>query len=254
MALLTDGIPNTTESLRVYETEVLSLANVETIDLNAKLGLALDEISYDVLDILLDHARTTDPLALVRRTIGVSDVVVTPQLKRWHALHTLEIVYRDAYNNQLNDRYQSKWNEYRDLAREARDQTVHYGLGLVGTPIPRAAAPTLSSVLGGNASTIYYAQVSWLAANGQEGCPSFVTGTQTPDGSSLVVQPPAAPTVATGWNLYLGLTDTSTVLQNTTALPLGQPFTVSALATGAAPGNGQTGEIWVTGGRSLRRG
>ena len=55
MALLTDGNPNDTEALRVYETAILDLAHVETIDLDAKLGLATEEISQEVLDILLGH-------------------------------------------------------------------------------------------------------------------------------------------------------------------------------------------------------
>ena len=93
------------------------MATIERIDLDAKLGLATEEISEDVLDILLDHTRTSDPQSNVRRTMGVSDVVVTPQMKRWHALHTLEMVYRDAFNNQLNDRYQAKCEEYQDLSR-----------------------------------------------------------------------------------------------------------------------------------------
>ena len=52
-------------------------------------------------------------------------------MKRWHALHTLAIFYRDAYNNQLNDRYLAKWNEYLLLARGAQDVTTQYGIGLV---------------------------------------------------------------------------------------------------------------------------
>ena len=254
MALLSDGIPNTTETLRVYETEILSLANVETIDLSAKMGLALDEVSYEVLGILLDHSRTVDPLANVRRTTGVSDVVVTPQLRRWHALHSLEIVYRDAYNNQLNDRYQYKWDEYRGLASEARDQTLRYGIGLVSTPIPKAAPPTFSSVVGVNPSTVYYSSMSWVAANGQEGSASPVTTDQTPDGSLLVVRSTAAPAVATGWNLYLGLTDSTMALQNSAPILVGQNFTLGALVSGRAPGDGQVADIWVIGGRSLRRG
>ena len=254
MALLTDGNPNTTESLRVYETEILSLANIEMIDLDAKLGLALDEVSYAVLDTLMDHARTTDPQALVRRLTGVSDVVVTPQLRRWHALHTLETVYRDAFNNQLNDRYQMKWDEYRELSGYARDQTVRYGIGLASTPIPRAGLPLLSSVAGVNPATVYYARVSWVAANGQEGSPSLVTAYETSDGSLLVAQAPAAPVVATGWNLYLGLADSSVTLQNPSPMALGQAFTLGALVAGAAPRDGQTGDIWIIGGRSLRRG
>ena len=99
MALLTDGSPNDTEALRVFETAILNVAHVETIDLDAKLGLATEEISQDVLDVLLDHTRAHDPRGKERRRIGVADVVVTPQMKRWQALHTLAVVYRDAYNN-----------------------------------------------------------------------------------------------------------------------------------------------------------
>src|SRR5579864_4819882 len=121
--LLTDGSPNDNEALRVYESAILDMANTERIDLGAKLGLALEEISEDVLDVLLDHTRASDPQSTIRRTMGVSDVVVSAQLKRWHALHTLEIVYRDAFNNQLNDRYKPKWDEYGELAREAEQQT-----------------------------------------------------------------------------------------------------------------------------------
>src|SRR5256885_14997876 len=109
--LLMDGSPNDTEALRVYESSILEVAHSESIDLDIKLGLALEEISEDVLDVLLAHSPETFPFA--RRTRGVSDVVVTPQLKRWHAVHTLEVFYRDTFNNQLNDRYQAKAQEYR---------------------------------------------------------------------------------------------------------------------------------------------
>src|SRR5579864_4251325 len=114
MALLTDGNPNDTLALQVYESSILDLASAEAIDLGAKLGLATEEISEDVIDVLLDHAWTPDPQSYIRRRIGVSDVVLTAQMTRWHALHTLEIVYRDAFNNQLNDRYRAKWAEYQN--------------------------------------------------------------------------------------------------------------------------------------------
>ncbi len=126
MALLTDGNPNDTIALKVYESAILDVANIERIDLDVKLTLATEEVSEDVIDILLDHTQTQDPQSIVRRMIGVSDVVVTTQLKRWHALHTLEIVYRDAFNNQLNDRYEAKFLEYQDLAINAREHTVRF--------------------------------------------------------------------------------------------------------------------------------
>src|SRR5579864_2372215 len=122
--LLTDGNPNDTDALTVYESAILNVAHTESIDLSVKLTLGTEEISEEVVDILLDHARAFDPLSTVRRRIGVSDVVVTAQMKRWHALHTLAIVYRDAFNNQLNDRYQVKFEEYRELERCAREHTI----------------------------------------------------------------------------------------------------------------------------------
>src|SRR6476469_1239305 len=108
MALLTDGNPNDTEGLRVFESAILDVAHVEAIDLNTKLCLATEEISEDVLDMLLGHAPVWFSAGNQRRLLGVSDVVVSPQMKRWQALHTLAVVYRDAYNNQLNDRYLGK--------------------------------------------------------------------------------------------------------------------------------------------------
>jgi len=92
MALLTDGNPNDTPALQVYEVGILGVANVEGIDLNVKLGLATVELSAIILDVLLDHAWTPDPQTNIRRRTGVSDVVVSPQMTRWHALHTLAIV------------------------------------------------------------------------------------------------------------------------------------------------------------------
>ncbi|MEQ1886688.1 MAG: hypothetical protein ABL967_16620 [Bryobacteraceae bacterium] len=256
MALLTDGSPNDTEALRVYETAILSVANVEGIDLDAKLALATEEVSQDVLDILLDHTGTNDPLGSSRRSVGVADVAVTQQLKRWHALHTLEVVYRDAYNNQLNDRYQSKWDEYRVLARSARELTMRFGIGLVNSPIPVADQPALSSAAGVLPGATYYVRASWVAANGEEGLPSPMATFATPDGSVLVVTAANPPTIATGWNVYIGLTDTTLEQQNSVPLTTGSSFTMApgGLVSGAEPGNGQRADAYVTGGRLMRRG
>jgi hypothetical protein len=263
--LLTDGSPNSTEDLRVYESAILGLANSETIDLGVKLDLATEEIAEDVLDFLLDHAgnnlQVFSPFqvgtpAARRREIGVTDVVVTRQLKRWHAVHTLEIVYRDAFNNQLNDRYQPKFLEYRELTRNAREHTFHFGVGLAFTPIPQAPTPVFSAVAGLIPETTYYARVSWVGTSGQEGSPSEMTAYNAPAGSLPVVQMTGPPAVATGFNVYLGLTPDALALQNPTPIPVGQSFTLggTGLSVGAAPGDGQAADTYISGGWMLRRG
>jgi hypothetical protein len=256
MALLTDGNPNDTPALQVYEMGILGVANVEGIDLSVKLGLATVELSAIILDVLLDHAWTPDPQTNIRRRTGVSDVVVSPQMTRWHALHTLAIVYRDAFNNQLNDRYQPKWNEYRALSRNAQEETMRFGIGLALTPIPQAPSPVFSVVPGANPDTIYYVQATWVSLNGQEGAPSELTTYETPAGSTLVVGTTNAPAVATGFNVYIGLSPATLALQNSTPIPIGVNFTLpgSGLVSGNSPGNGQLADIYIIGGRTLRRG
>lgn len=253
--LLTDGSPNTTEDLRVYESAILEVTHAEMIDLGVKLDLATEEIAEDVLDYLLDHTGA-DPQAAGRRALGVGDVVVTRQMKRWHAVHTLEIVYRDAFNNQLNDRYQPKFLEYRELSRNAREHTFHFGVGLALVPIRQAQLPVFSAVAGPIPQTTYYARASWTGALGQEGMPSVVTTYDAPAGSLPVVQMTNPPTGATGFNVYLGLTPDTLALQNAAPVAVGQTFTLAdtGLAAGRAPGDGQAPDIYINGGWMLRRG
>jgi hypothetical protein len=255
MALLTDGNPNDTESLRVFETAILDVTKVEAIDLDAKLGLATEEVSQEVLDLLLDHSGMF-PSGIERRNRGVTDVLVTPQMKRWQALHTLALVYRDAYNNQLNDRHRKKWDEYRELARGAKERTFAFGIGLVALPVPRPEKPVLGTIIGALLAATYYVQVTWVSATGQEGSASEVTNFQTIDNTLLTVDALNPPAVAAGWNVYLGLTGSTVALQNSGPLAIGATFTLpgSGLTAGVSPGEGQAADMFVTGGRILRRG
>jgi hypothetical protein len=252
--LLTDGFPNDTESLRVYESGVLDVANMESIDLVVKLRLALDEVSEDILDILLSHS--TEPMAMLRRTKGVSDVVVSAQMTRWHAVHTLEVFYRDAFNNQLNDRYQVKALEYQELSRAARQHTVRFGIGLVNNPIPRAGLPQVTFTIGSPPPASYYIQVSWVSGTGQEGAPSILTAVDGGANQVPVIEAVNPPAGATGFNVYAGLTPTGLALQNSSPVPVGGSFTLNETGpvSGNAPGSGQVPDSYVTGGSSFTRG
>lgn len=255
--LLTDGCPNTPEDLRAYESSILDVSHEEGINLDTKLKLATEEISEIVINILLDHSNVATGGDVTRRALGVSDVVVTRQMKRWHALYTLAIFYRDAYNNQLNDRYLGKWNEYLLLARQAKETTTQYGIGLVNTPIPQAGTPVVGSAPGLLPATVYYIQISWVSAAGVEGTPSKATAYEAPLASLITVTNGVpVPSVATAFNVYVGLTDCTTTLQNSTPIAIGQTFTEASLGlvAGTPAGNGQLPDTYVTGGSTLRRG
>jgi hypothetical protein len=171
-------------------------------------------------------------------------------------VHTLEIVYRDAFNNQLNDRYQAKFQEYRELSRNAREHTLRFGIGIALSPIPKAQTPTLSFVAGLLPATTYYVQVSWLNALGQEGAASDLTTLDSPAGSLPVVQAVNPPANATGWNVFVGLTDLTLMQQNNAPLGVGGSFTLAGagVVAGRTPGNGQIPDVYIVGGPLLRRG
>src|SRR5260370_28751846 len=98
MALFTDGPLNTSVELQQYENGILDVASTEKIDITAKARLAQGEIAAELL-LFLDRNSLWDPRLLVRQSIGISDIVITEPLKRWHVYKTLSLVSQDEYNN-----------------------------------------------------------------------------------------------------------------------------------------------------------
>lgn len=254
MALFNDGPINQQEDLANYENEILTLANTEQIDLDAKIALAQREIATRLLAVLLKQESRSlfsnwiDPQDMLRRRRGVSDVVVTDPLQQWHAMRTLAAVYRDAYNNQLNDRYRTKWQEYEQLGAEARQLLFDLGIGLASYWLPTPAPPIVTTTNGPGISAEYAVQVTWVNQNGQESAPSPPVTYSTQPGMQLVVTaPPLPPQYATGWNVYAGILPGGVTLQNSQSTALGTAWTMpsSGLAVGPPAGTGQLPDRYV---------
>jgi hypothetical protein len=189
--------------------------------------------------------------------LTLSNIVVTPPLRLWLLFHTLELVYRDAYFSQLNDRYQAKWNEYKDLSTSAAALLFQIGVGTVADPIPQAVHPALSLVAGALAPAKYFVEVSWMNLTGQEGSPSQTTALDVPAASTLQVQALSPPPNAVSWNVYVGVTPDALFLQNTAPLNPGASWIApgSGLsAAGQQPGAGQQPAFLSTQPRILLRG
>jgi hypothetical protein len=257
MALFTDGPINEAIDFQNYENAILSVANTEQIDLGGKSALAQGEIASELELFLLRRFRQPDLVWSVtfRRTIGVGDVVVTDPLRRWHALKTLALVYRDAYNNQLNDRYKGKWTEYEQLAKGSAETYFQIGVGLVSGPIAKAALPTLSTTPGTGPAATYYVAVAWANSTGQFGAASEVAQLTTATGQQLVVAAVTPPPNAAGWNAYVGASPETTSLQNSSVIALGSTWTLTAEPqAGAFPSNGQQPTWFLVDQRLIERG
>ncbi|MGA2134612.1 MAG: hypothetical protein ABSH50_20185 [Bryobacteraceae bacterium] len=254
MSLFTDGI-STIQDLANQDSSVLSTAQTENINLSEKLALAQQDLGIE-LTALLQRSGTYDWQFWLQPVPQLNNIVVTPPLKLWHVFHTLKLVYQDVYFNQLNDRYKAKRDQFEQLAGGAMQKLMQTGLGIAADPIPQAAPPQLSLIPGGQPGLTYYVAASWLNAEGQEGLPSTATCLAAPAGNALVAQPVAPPANATLWNVYVGLTTTSLVLQNTAGLALDQVWVQAApvAASGQAPGSGQTPDYLRALPRLIQRG
>jgi hypothetical protein len=234
--------------LRGYDTQLLDVANTEDIDVTRKLKLAQDEIAAEIATMLARRAWFRAPLDPGR-------VVVTPPLKLWHMFLSLELVYRDAYRSQLNDRYAGKRDEFHGMVKWAWDKLIETGLGLVDDPVARAAAPHVLPAAGGLPDGTYYVVAAWTNAAGAEGA-SSIPATIDIAGSSFAVQTGGGPANVKGWNIYVGTSPTALTRQNDRPLTPGetwlQPSPISA--SGPPAGCGQAPDYLLPVPRTIQRG
>jgi hypothetical protein len=245
MALFTDGPVSSIEEMSARDSQLLTVASVEGIDVTQKIGLAQDEIALELGTLLTGLSYGEQPFWTAPQA-NLGSVVVTPALKLWHTLRTLELVYSDAYNSQLNDRYAGKRDQFREMAKGAYDQLVQSGIGMASCPVPRADVPEVTTTVVLPPALplpdgTYYATMSWTNRQGEEGVcaiPTAITTTMC----TIAVTPGTAPTNATGWNVYMGTTPDSLSIQNDAPIATGeqwlQPSTLAA--GGRAPGSGQS--------------
>ncbi len=265
MALFTDGLVSQVSDLVAYEANLPEVAAAEGIDLATKLQLAHTEVGAQIEAASqrpgnLYFARgagwqTTGAEGNLSR-FDLSQVVVTPPLTLWHTFQTLAILYRDAYNRKLNDKYLPKWKEYKDLAQWACDLLFQTGIGIVGSPVPRPAAPALDWVASSAEALAVFVRMSWVGANAAEGAASAEQAVAVPANYSLRVTPNEAPAGVLGWHVYAGGASGEAVRQNAEMLEVGSAWVMpeSGLVSGAKAGEGQLPEVFRTVPRFLQRG
>ena len=246
MALFTDGPVSAIDELAEHDSQLLNVATVEGIDVTTKLKLAQEELALE-LDAMLERT------GLERARLD--HVVVTPPLRLWHTYRSLEMVYGDAYNNQLNDRYANKRDQFHELARWAMDRLIRLGVGMAAIPVPKAATPEVTLTPGPLADGTYYVSMSWVNSTGEEGASADAMNVTTAS-STFVVQPLRAPATAAGWNVYAGIDPDQLARQNSTVNPVGSTWVQpSVVATnGPTPTAGQAPSMLQRIARRISRG
>ncbi|HLK66872.1 MAG TPA: hypothetical protein VKU19_25740 [Bryobacteraceae bacterium] len=240
MALFTDGPISSIDDLCARDSQLLSVASSEGIDVTQKIWLAQEEIGLELKTLLDSLSSTGGPLWVATQNVG--NVVVTPALKLWHGLRSLDLVYGDAFNSQLNDRYAGKRDQFHAMAAWAYERLVDTGIGITNCPVSKAAMPTVTMSVGEAVPDgTYYVTTSWINSRGEEGVCADPTTIATA-GCTFVVQPASAPPNASGWNVYAGSGLDDLWLQNGVPLAMGtnwfQPTVL--ITSGTAPSDGQS--------------
>ncbi|HJT88481.1 MAG TPA: hypothetical protein VJ732_11510 [Bryobacteraceae bacterium] len=254
MALFTDGPPAGVEDLAAHDSQLLEVASGEGIDVARKISLAQQELELQLNQALHRLMGAEQPF-WANPDPGVANVVITPPLTLWHIYRSLEMVYRDAYNSQLNDRYAGKRDEFHRLAKQSYEQLMESGVGMVWEPVPQAATPLVAAAPGALPDGTYYITMSWINAGGEEGA-SAVPAVIAISQSTIEVQPLAPPARAAGWNVYIGQAPESMVLQNAGAIAAAEVWRQPAMlaSAGRLAGTGQAPNYWKPVPRLIQRG
>ncbi len=254
MALFTDGPLSSIDDLTAQDSQVLEVASGEGIDLTRKSALAQEDLGVE-LTVLLNKLTFPDPPIWNSAGPSLGNVVVTPALKLWHRYLTLEMVYRDAYNSQLNDRYAGKRDQFHLMAQWASEKLIQTGVGITARPLPRALMPQVTAVPGALADGTYFVTMAWTNQCGEEGG-SAVPALAVTSASTFQVQPGDPPENATGWNVYAGAELEAMVVQNTIPIGVGETWQQPPVLTrvGRSPGSGQEPNYFKAIPRLIQRG
>jgi hypothetical protein len=259
MALFTDIAVITLDDLLPYEATLAEIASPHGINVETKIRLA-SSATEDKLMVWLLDAGVSDPQFVTRRQIGLSTVVVTPAMRRWLSFESLSRFYAEAYNIQLNPRFQGKWVEYQQESEKARDLVIRDGVGIVFHPLPAPSAPQVTVGAGILTAQSIFVQTAWVDAEGAESGVSAVNGLLLNDASGITISMTETemqiPPTAAGWNVYLSSSQTGPALQNSGPLALGSSWNLPAggVVMGMAPIGGQMPDFYIPVGNRIRRG
>jgi len=252
MALFTDSNISSLEHLRQYDSSVLEVAKTEGIELSSKMEIAEREIALELQAFLLRH----QSWASSTPTYQLEQVVVTPSLRHWHTLKTLELVYGDVYHSQLNDRYLGKWNMFRRLSKNTAELFFLTGVGIVNQPMARPAQPYLEIAGSLSDSGTYLVSIAWRNSDNDASALSEPKVFEAPNGELPHVVPQNPPSNAIGYDVYVALDGHDLLLQTETPVPISLTWAMPSggVRPGPAPLDGQPADLTIRLQRILQRG
>lgn len=259
MSLFTDADVVTLNDLLPFESTLVQVASTHAINVETKINLAVNSIGEKLLLWIL-NVGASDPQFFTRRVIGLSTVVVTPSLQDWLCFESLSRFFSEAYNVQLNTRFQGKWTEYQNASKDAAELFFMSGVGIVYQPLPKPVMPIATVQSGSVNLGSLFIQTTWVDSQGNESALSPVNGLVLNGSVSVVVEmgqnSVPDPSGAAGWNIYASTISENLTRQNIERVPVGSTWQLpdSGLIAGQQPTNGQQPNVYFALSRQILRG
>ena len=260
MALFTDSSVIALDDLLQFESSLIDVCSAHGIDVRTKIKVATDGIGDRLMLWLLRSAQSDTRIGGFSN-LSLDRVVVTPAIYRWLCFDALSRVFAEAYNVQLNTRFQGKWVEYQKEAEEAGRLVYTSGLGLIFNPMAKPALPSVSIGAGVLTSPAVFIQTAWIAADRSESAPSPINGVVLNGFAAVsiaaVQDSSSVPSSAIGWNVYIS--DKQQNLSRQNSVPI-LPFATWQIpsggltTSGVQPSGGQKPNVLISLSGRLQRG
>ncbi len=258
MALFTDANVISLTDLLPFESTLAQVASSHAINVDTKINLAVSSIGEELMLWML-NVGASDPQFLTRRLIGLSTVVITAPVQQWICMESLSRFFAEAYNVQLNTRFQGKWTEYQTASQHAAEMVFMSGLGIVYKPLPQPSMPVASVQTGSVNLGSLFIQTAWVDSHGNESALSPINGLILNGSVSVTIQMAEganSPSNAIGWNIYANSSSDGLTRQNVQPIGIGSVWQLpdSGLVSGSQATNGQQPDFYIALSRQLLRG
>ena len=195
-----------------------------------------------------------------RQLLGLSTVVITEPLRRWIVFESLSRIFAEAFNLQLNTRFQGKWKEYQNEAKSAAEFCFQSGIGIVFSALREPALPLVS------VSNRFSESGCLVRANhvgGRQGCRERTESSKRTDSYCWFQhfgrdgrRFSHAPAAAVGWNLYIAVDQSVPTRQTIVPSEIGSTWQLPAggIVIGSALGQGQMPNFYIRTSKQILRG
>lgn len=229
MALMLDGKMSTVADIIQQDSGCLEVSEAEAISIEGKLALADRDCRLKLGQFVVNQG-LEDVLGVAGNLPRLDRIVANEAMERWHELHTLSLLYSDAYYRSLSDRYEKKLQHYEGMSKAAWEALIDTGIICTLDPVPRATIAGTDLVPGMmEAAATYYVGIQWVNGNGQRGAVSDPHPMYVGTGMGIQITAGERPAGVSSYDVFAGTEPERLHKQNEQPVSASEAFVLTSM-------------------------